>query len=82
MSWVAARRGRAFAGYDELWQWSVDELEDFWANVWEFCGVRASRPTSVLGSQRDARHALVRGRRAELRGEPAAWAGRGRASGA
>src|SRR5580704_14561492 len=52
MNWVAARRGRAFAGYDELWRWSVDELEDFWASVWEFCGVRASRPyTSVLGSR-------------------------------
>jgi acetoacetyl-CoA synthetase len=52
MSWVAARRGRAFAGYDDLWRWSVDELEDFWASVWEFCGVRASRPyASVLGSR-------------------------------
>ena len=44
MSWAGARRGRAFADYDELWRWSVDELEDFWASVWEFCGVRASAP--------------------------------------
>jgi acetoacetyl-CoA synthetase len=52
MSWAAARRGRAFAGYDELWQWSVDELEDFWASVWEFCGVRASKPyANVLASR-------------------------------
>jgi acetoacetyl-CoA synthetase len=52
MNWVAARRGRAFAGYDELWRWSVDELEDFWASVWEFGGVRASTPyASVLGSR-------------------------------
>jgi acetoacetyl-CoA synthetase len=43
MEWVAQRQGRTFAGYDELWQWSVDELEDFWASVWEFCGVRASK---------------------------------------
>jgi acetoacetyl-CoA synthetase len=52
MEWVAERRGRAFAGYDELWQWSVDELEDFWASVWEFCGVRASKPYErVLASR-------------------------------
>ena len=38
------RHGRDFADYDELWRWSVDELEDFWAEVWEFCGVLASRP--------------------------------------
>ncbi len=44
MDWVAARRGHAFADYDELWRWSVDELEEFWASVWEFCGVRASKP--------------------------------------
>ncbi|MCW3020545.1 MAG: Acetoacetyl-coenzyme synthetase [Solirubrobacterales bacterium] len=52
MEWVAARRGRGFAGYEELWQWSVDELEDFWADVWEFCGVRASKPYErVLASR-------------------------------
>jgi acetoacetyl-CoA synthetase len=52
MEWVAQRRGRAFAGYDELWRWSVDELEEFWASVWEFCGVRASRPYErVLASR-------------------------------
>jgi acetoacetyl-CoA synthetase len=52
MEWAAQRRGRAFAGYDELWRWSVDELEEFWASVWEFCGVRASRPYErVLASR-------------------------------
>ncbi|MGD0453950.1 MAG: acetoacetate--CoA ligase [Solirubrobacteraceae bacterium] len=44
MEWVGERRGQPFAGYDELWRWSVDELEGFWASVWEFCGVRASKP--------------------------------------
>jgi acetoacetyl-CoA synthetase len=51
MDWAGERRGRTFADYGELWQWSVDELEDFWASVWEFCGVRASKPYErVLGS--------------------------------
>jgi acetoacetyl-CoA synthetase len=37
-------------GYDELWRWSVQDLEAFWAAVWEFCDVQASTPYErVLG---------------------------------
>jgi acetoacetyl-CoA synthetase len=42
MRFAAQRSGRELTSYDELWRWSVAELEDFWAAVWEFCGVRAS----------------------------------------
>jgi acetoacetyl-CoA synthetase len=53
MRWAAQRSGRSFESYGELWRWSVDELESFWAAVWEFCGVRASRPyDAVLDSHR------------------------------
>jgi acetoacetyl-CoA synthetase len=53
MRWAGERRGRAFADYDELWRWSVEEIEDFWASIWEFCGVRASKPyEQVLSSHR------------------------------
>jgi acetoacetyl-CoA synthetase len=31
MRWAGERRGAPFADYDELWRWSVDELEQFWA---------------------------------------------------
>ena len=35
-----------------LWQWSVDDLEGFWASIVEFCGVKFSRPASrVLGKR-------------------------------
>jgi acetoacetyl-CoA synthetase len=52
MSWVGDRRGRSFADYAELWQWSVDELEQFWGDIWEYCGVRASKPYErVLASR-------------------------------
>ena len=51
LRWAGERHGREFAGYGELWEWSVDELETFWADVWEFCGVIASKPYErVLGS--------------------------------
>ena len=42
MRWAGARHGRDFVSYPELWEWSVANLEDFWADIWEFCGVRAS----------------------------------------
>jgi acetoacetyl-CoA synthetase len=44
MEWAGQRHGREFGGYPELWQWSVGEIEQFWADIWEYCGVRASRP--------------------------------------
>ena len=52
MRWAGERRGRPFSDYDELWRWSVEELEDFWSCIWEYCGVRASKPYErVLGSR-------------------------------
>jgi acetoacetyl-CoA synthetase len=42
--WLDETRGLALEEYADLWQWSVDELEDFWASIWEFFEVEASRP--------------------------------------
>lgn len=42
MDFAEQRTGRRFADYDELWRWSIHDLEGFWAAVWEFFGVRAS----------------------------------------
>jgi len=42
MSWAGWRHGRTFADYGDLWAWSVHEVEQFWADIWEYCGVRAS----------------------------------------
>jgi acetoacetyl-CoA synthetase len=41
MRWLRAERGLGFATYDELWQWSVDDLEAFWSAIWDFFGVQA-----------------------------------------
>src|SRR3954466_9976636 len=42
MRWLEAERGLSFEDYDALWRWSTDELEAFWASIWEFFGVQAS----------------------------------------
>jgi acetoacetyl-CoA synthetase len=46
MRFASERSGRSFDRYEELWRWSVEELEDFWVSVWDFCGVRASAPAA------------------------------------
>jgi acetoacetyl-CoA synthetase len=52
MGWVGERHNREFDSYPELWEWSVGEVEQFWADIWEYCGVRASEPYErVLNSR-------------------------------
>jgi acetoacetyl-CoA synthetase len=47
LRWLAEHRGRSFADYDELWQWSVDDLAGFWGSVWEYFDP-APVPSEVL----------------------------------
>jgi len=50
--WLAETRGVETGGYDELWRWSVSDIEAFWASVWAFFDVQASQPYErVLGSR-------------------------------
>ena len=46
--WLERERGLSFAGYGDLWEWSVTELEHFWATVWDYFGIEASKPYAVL----------------------------------
>ena len=43
-------RSRGFSSYGELWQWSVDDLEGFWASIWDEFGVGGTYD-AVLGSR-------------------------------
>jgi acetoacetyl-CoA synthetase len=46
---AAARWQRDLPDWDALWRWSVDHRDEFWATVWSFCDVQASRePDRVL----------------------------------
>jgi acetoacetyl-CoA synthetase len=52
MRWLKAEKDLTFEDYNELWEWSVTDLEGFWASVWEYCGIEASRPYErVLGER-------------------------------
>jgi len=43
MAMVNEKFGKHFTEYDELYQWSVENIPDFWAMMWDFAGIRASR---------------------------------------
>ena len=52
MEWLKAEKGLSFGNYNELWEWSVTDLEGFWATIWEYCGIKASKPYErVLGER-------------------------------
>jgi acetoacetyl-CoA synthetase len=51
--WLRTRRGLDFSSYDELWRWSVTDLDAFWQSIWDCYGVYSPTPhTAVLAENR------------------------------
>jgi acetoacetyl-CoA synthetase len=46
--WLAEETGREFASYEELWAWSVGDLEGFWGSVWRFFDLKGTAYDAVL----------------------------------
>jgi acetoacetyl-CoA synthetase len=44
MRWLADERGVEARDYAALWEWSVTELEGFWASIWDYFEVTSSSP--------------------------------------
>ena len=53
MGWLEETKNLSFADYDELWEWSVDDVEGFWSSLWEFLDVRASKPYERVLAKRE-----------------------------
>jgi acetoacetyl-CoA synthetase len=50
IDWLRRTRGLDVTGYDELWRWSVTNLDGFWRAIWDFNDIIASAPPrAVLG---------------------------------
>ena len=50
LRWLG-QRGMPFAGYDDLWRWSVDDVPAFWGSIWDHFdldGLVAEPPTQVV----------------------------------
>jgi acetoacetyl-CoA synthetase len=37
--WLKDNKGLAFPGYEELWQWSVDQSDDFWTSLFQYFNI-------------------------------------------
>ncbi|UCH22989.1 MAG: acetoacetate--CoA ligase [Deltaproteobacteria bacterium] len=44
MNLINERHGKNFAEFEPLYQWSIENIPDFWAAFWEFAGIKASKP--------------------------------------
>jgi acetoacetyl-CoA synthetase len=44
MDWLFIKKGLYFRDYDDLWDWSVTDLEDFWESIWQFFDVQSHSP--------------------------------------
>jgi acetoacetyl-CoA synthetase len=49
INWLNENKGLKFNNYDDLWKWSVAEIESFWGSIWEYFNVQSKTPyESVL----------------------------------
>jgi acetoacetyl-CoA synthetase len=48
-NWLRDERGLSFPTYNELWRWSVTELDAFWQSIWDYFDLQSPTPyTAVL----------------------------------
>jgi acetoacetyl-CoA synthetase len=49
MNWLKENMGLNFNNYNELWAWSVAEVEAFWSSIWTYFNIQSTTPyDSVL----------------------------------
>ena len=53
LAWLARERDLEMTTHEELWRWSVTDLDGFWSAVWEFFGVRAHAPYDTVLASRE-----------------------------
>jgi acetoacetyl-CoA synthetase len=51
VNWLRDERALEFGGFDEVYRWSVDDLEGFWGGLWDFYGIRSTPYEAVLGNR-------------------------------
>ncbi len=44
MTLINEKYSKSLAEYADLWEWSTENIPDFWASMWEFAGIKASKP--------------------------------------
>jgi acetoacetyl-CoA synthetase len=44
INFINEKYSQNFTEYPSLYQWSIENIPDFWAAMWEFAGIKASKP--------------------------------------
>jgi acetoacetyl-CoA synthetase len=44
LNWLFVKKGLYFRDYDDLWDWSVTDLEAFWESIYQFFDIQADTP--------------------------------------
>lgn len=44
IEYVNGKHGQNIKNYRELYKWSIENIPEFWARMWEFADIKASRP--------------------------------------
>ncbi|MES2688170.1 MAG: acetoacetate--CoA ligase [Pseudomonadota bacterium] len=47
-NWLQQTRGLSFASYDDLWRWSVTDLDAFWQSIWDYFELQSPTPHSAV----------------------------------
>jgi acetoacetyl-CoA synthetase len=53
MTRVNERFDKDFTEYSQLWEWSVENLADFWATAWDFLDIKVSAPYQTVIQDKD-----------------------------
>ena len=48
LGWLQRERGLEFDTYEDLWRWSVEDLDAFWSSLWSFFDVRSAAPYEAV----------------------------------
>lgn len=51
MNWLRDEHGLELNSYEQLWRWSVTDLDGFWGALWDFYEIRATPYELVLGKR-------------------------------
>lgn len=53
MNWLYTNKQLSFDRYEDLWHWSVTEIEEFWISLWEYFQIQSqTTPETVLSSRK------------------------------
>jgi len=52
MDWLKKYYSLNFSTYQDLWEWSINDLEQFWETIWLYFDLKSSQPYSKIQGQK------------------------------